>query len=476
MSDSQKHPKQHRRSKFTRFDRSALSQHSLVEHALCAVDPKQSLKQGYIHKASYFLQDKNRNLKKANVRVACPFGLSPNDELFLWGLLHLVFTQDDPTPEFSATPHYCLRQLGIVDATSSQGKRYMIFREAIKRLAGVAYTNDRFYDPIRGEHRDIAFGFLKYSLPIDPASSRAWRIVWDQQFFEFCYAQRGSFQFDLDTYRQFDVATRRLFLFLTKLFWRRQTATIDICHLAVNVLGFSATLPLKKLKQKTAVCANKLLAANIITLPHGTQSIAETIHKRNKGRHDITFHRGPYFDRQRQRVSTATLTDSPAYDPLKTIGFDDFTIRRILQTYKPQLVQNWADITLAANERKMITKDPKAYFNYYIKRAAGSNTTPPDWWRELRKQEERQRFEEQNAAAPTIGSAFAQSDGFNRAFDVFLESEAKEVFDKIMSEWTSNFTKAGQSTPEAKRSAEQLARQHLHDQFASDHPEFDQAA
>jgi len=166
------------RSPVSRFDFGGLAQHSLVEHALCALDPRLSMVNGYIHKTGYFFQDRNRNRKRANVTVACPFGLSPNDELFLWGLLQLTFLQDDPTPELVATPHFCLRQLGIVDTKSSQGKRYEVFRQAIKRLAGVVYCNDKIYDAVRNEHRDVAFGFLKYNLPFDPASSRAWRFVW----------------------------------------------------------------------------------------------------------------------------------------------------------------------------------------------------------------------------------------------------------------------------------------------------------
>lgn len=465
--------RQHRlRSKSSRFDLGGLAQHSLVEHALCAVDPRQSLVEGYMHETSYLLQDKNRNMKKATVRVACPFGLSPNDELFLWGLLHLVFRQDDPTPEFTATPHFCLRQLGIVDAKSSQGKRYQIFREAIKRLAGVVYCNDRFYDPIRSEHRDIAFGFLKYSLPLDPNSSRAWRFVFDQQFFEFCYALRGSFQFDLDTYKQLDFASRRLFLFLLKLFWRQSAATIDVRHLAVNVLGFSETLLLKTLKQKVARCAAKLFAAEILAIPAGCQSLSESIVKHSKGRFVVTFQRGPYFDHPHGGMSKSVLTDSPAYDPLTKIGFDDFAIRRILKIFKPRLVQEWADITLAAIERKVINKDPRAYFTYYVQRAAKHETTPPDWWRELRKQEEKRRFQEAAAGSPTIAAGFTQSDGFERTFESFLESEAKQSFATIMHDLTEQFTKAGQLEHEARESAKRFARQHLRNRFLADHPEF----
>ena len=150
-----------------------LAQHSLVEHALCPLDARVSIAPGMLHETSYQYTDRNRNRKTANAQIAAPFGLSPNDELYLYGLLSLTFTQVDPEADFYATPHWCLRQLGIVDSVNQQNTRYRGFRDAIRRLAGVVYTNDSLWDPIRGEHRDVAFGFLKYSLPIDPNSSRA---------------------------------------------------------------------------------------------------------------------------------------------------------------------------------------------------------------------------------------------------------------------------------------------------------------
>jgi hypothetical protein len=38
------------------------------------------------------------------------------------------------------------------------------------------------------EHREVTFGLVKYSLPLDAASSRAWHFVSDPQFFRFCRA------------------------------------------------------------------------------------------------------------------------------------------------------------------------------------------------------------------------------------------------------------------------------------------------
>lgn len=145
-----------------------VASHTLAEHALCPLDGDASLQPGTLHTYHYAYTDKNRNRKSATADVTCPFGLSANDELYLYGLLALTFSQPEPSIDFYATPHWCLRQLGFVDAHNQQQRRYDVFREAIRRLAGVVYENDHFYDPVRGEHRDVAFGFLKYSLPVDP--------------------------------------------------------------------------------------------------------------------------------------------------------------------------------------------------------------------------------------------------------------------------------------------------------------------
>ena len=105
----------------------------------------------------------------------------------------------------------------------------------------MSYRNDHFYDPIRGEHRDVGFGFLSYSLPLDPHSSRVWRFAWDPIFFEFCQAVAGSLRFDFHTYRSLDPACRRLYLLLRKIFWRSDVSPdFDLQRPRRQRLGFTA--------------------------------------------------------------------------------------------------------------------------------------------------------------------------------------------------------------------------------------------
>ncbi len=121
---------------------SGLAQQTLVEHALCPLDASQALQAGSLHQVRYDFTDRHRNRKTATANVACPFGLSPNDELYLYGLLALTFAQPEPSADFYATSHWCLRQLGLIEAGQEQGNRYQLFRDAIRRLSGVVYESD----------------------------------------------------------------------------------------------------------------------------------------------------------------------------------------------------------------------------------------------------------------------------------------------------------------------------------------------
>ena len=99
------------------------AQLSLVEHALCPLDPGASL-----HPAP----DSRGKLPSTPigtatcvppyVRVVRPSGLSAADEFVLWGLLALTFAQPEPGPELHALPHYCLRQLGVITDNDPQGR------------------------------------------------------------------------------------------------------------------------------------------------------------------------------------------------------------------------------------------------------------------------------------------------------------------------------------------------------------------
>ena len=452
------------------------AQLTLVEHALCPLDVSASLVRGLTHRAEFLYSDENRRRRTASAEVICPFGLSPADEFYLWGLLALSLSQPEPSVEFYATPHYCLSELGLIEAGQGGrgGKNYALFRRAIARLAAVTYVNDRFYDPVRGEHRSVAFGFLSYSLPIDPASSRAWRIVWDPIFFEFCQAARGSLLFDLGTYRSLDFASRRLLLLLKKIFHRNaESPGFDARHLGVHVLGFAPTIDVWNLKAKLAQCARRLDERGIIALPPGTSGTKGLFEKKGVGSYSIRFRRGPYFDRK-AGAGTAGPARSALDGPLRSIGFDEAEVGRIIGRYKPGLVQVWADITLAAMEKSpdFFRVGPQAYFLDNVAKASRGGRTPPDWCPPPRKES---RASRRWLRPGRPAEAVAPPDEA-RAFDEYLRGEAQAAFAEVVGRLRSLFESNGQGPREAGRNALESARVHMRHRFRKEHPEFDPAA
>jgi hypothetical protein len=367
-----------------------LGQLTLVEHALCPLDAGQSLRENLVFETGYYYADKNRHQKKAAVKVTCPGGLSPSDEFYLWGLLALTFAAShhsggEADSEFHATPHYCLRRLGLIDQHGSRGGRqYQQFAAALDRLAQVSYASDAFYDPVRAEHRKVRFGFLSYSLPLDPDSPRAWRVAWDPIFFDLVKPLGGQFRFDLDTYRGLDPAARRLFLLVSKIFDRRDTTPrFDVRHLAVEVLGFSPTLAPRHQRQKLQRVVAALAEAGVVAGP------AE-FGKAPDNSYSLVLARGPRFTKG---VSPAPAAgDSPLWDGLVGLGFDPPAAGRLLKDYPHRAVREWLDITLAARERhgpKFFKRSPQAFLVDNLRESVASGRTPPEWWHELRSRERR---------------------------------------------------------------------------------------
>ena len=360
----------------------AVGQLTLIEHCLCPLDARASLRENLVHETSFgYSKDKKR--KQASVRVTCPGGLSTEDEFFLWGLLSLTLSQPKPSANFFATRHYCLKQLGKIDSRRRGGRQYQQLAESLERLSLVSYRNDAFYDPLRGEHRRVSFGFLSYSLPMDGDSSRVWQISWDPIFFEYCLAARSVLAFDFEVYTELDPASRRLFLLLHKLFWRyRTTPAIDIRELGTNVLGFSDSLRTSEIKVRIAKLAERLRLRDIIAGEANFQ-------KRAKGEFTVRFSKGKFFGRKVARPASNRI-ESPLAEPLRSIGFGDHECQRILHKFDEHLIQQWSDVTLAAVEHKgrsFFKRSPQAFFMHNVQHASQGTRTPPDWWLDLRKRE-----------------------------------------------------------------------------------------
>ena len=369
----------------TPYASTGLAQLSVLEHSLCPLDVRTSLTTGLTHESRYPYTGNDGIRRSAAVRVHLPLGLSSADEFTLWGLLALTLRQPQPTLHFAATPHYCLRQLGVIDAKSKRGgKNYQLFRESLRRLAAASYECDGFYDPIRAEHVNAAFGFLSYRLPISTTSDRLWHFYWDPVFFEFCSAVKGSLLFDLPVYRQLSPGARRLFLLLHKVFYRRATSPdFDVRTLAIHTLGFSDGLTLGVLNRKLNKITGQLTAMGIIT---------EASRFQRNSHAGIRFHRGRYFSRSQRGRQTLPAETSSLADALISLGFETPDAGRITSRYDASLLRDWIDITIAAKERfgnQHFKRSPQAFLMHHLSKAAAGEYSPPDWWQEIRKQESR---------------------------------------------------------------------------------------
>jgi hypothetical protein len=451
-----------------------LGQLTLVEHALCPLDCSITAS---VHRSRFYFVDSERKRRTAAATVAAPFGLLPSDEFFLWGLLGLTFAQPEPTPELYATPHFILRQLSCIDARSDRGgSAYRGFRDSLKRLAAASYHCDGFYDPIRQEHREISFGFLSYSLPIDPASSRAWRIIWDPLFFEYCSGARACLGFDMGVYRRLDPAARRLYLFLAKIFWRHQwTHWIDLRTLAVNVLGFSETIALRNLKQKVKRAVLRLGKFGIVHVSPTAQT-RELFIDRDDGESALRLRRGPAFRKVSPRPDFESVRSLPVFEPLCAIGLDENIIGWLAKTYRHNLIQQWADITLAAKDRhglRFFKKSPQAYFMNNLREAAENGRTPPDWWWACKREEEEQ------IAAPAAKRLVEQVERLvNRrehaesrsetAFLNHLRGAGRTEFDGLLRRTFADFRQSGVPAEEAHQRATEICVAHLRRRFFSE--------
>jgi len=424
-----------------RQQQTGAGQLTLVEHSLCPLDARTSLQPGLVHSAAFDFTDSRRKRRSGRATVLCPRGLTAADELFLWGLLALTLADADSGGELYATRHFLLRKLGIIDAGSRRGGRqYDQLTAALRRLASVQYENDSFYDPIRAEHRRVSFGFFSYSLPLDPESSRAWRIVWDPLFFELASAAGGALRFDLAMYRRLTPAARRLYLFLSKLFARTdRTHPIDVQRLAVDILGFSPTLIPRDRNAKVKRSVSELAKQGLVRTDFAA------IFRKGKGRYVVTLHKGDGWPRRPRHGPI----DSPFVEPLQELGFDERAVRRLLNRFPSRLLREWIDITFAARERfgpSFFRKNPAAYLTDNLKHAVAGHRTPPDWWHELRKAEERARVE--------IFQKRRRSESSQESLPTRAIESVEEIQDTIFRQ----FRATGQSTGKARENARRFRK------------------
>lgn len=424
---------------------------SLVEHSLCPLDSGRSLAGPLRHRARYWYFDRHRNRKQATAETKAVDGLSANDEFYLWGILGLVFSQPQPSVNFYATRNYILRQLGIAVG----GENYLLLHASLRRLAGVRYSNDRFFDPMRGEHRQVSFGFLSFSIPADARSMRAWHIAIDPIFFSMVEPVRAHFWFDLEAYRKLDTASRRLFLLLKKVFYRASySPRWELEHLAVDVLGY-AQLERKFLKRKVRRCAEQLAAQGIIT------SSGDVIEKRGD-RLFARFERGPFFNAKRNDSRTMPLEELPVFEQWTAIGVDRDGMGYLRRTFSMELLQQWADITLAAKERhghSFFDRSMAAYYIDNVKAASKEGRRPPDWWHDFKKQElNAVSISELTPAVPNRAPS-------RREYLAWLKSDGRTLYEATLRDLFDSVQIEGRASPAVASAVRQKADGILWNEF-----------
>ena len=418
-----------------------IGQLSLVEHALCPLDSRKSLEVGQLFKTGYFYTNGKRQRVRSNVEVISPLGLSAVDEFNLWGMLALTLANKETDGNLFATRYYILSQLGVIDSGSRRGGRqYSELRASLERLSAVTYRSDAFYDPIRAEHRKASFGLLSFSAPQDETSGRAWRIAWDPIFFEFIKPIGGSMRFNFELYSQLDPASRRLFLFLSKMFKRRTTTPrLELQHLATDILGYSSSMEHYDLRKKV-MRSIKLLEQKGILAKQSNNKFAK-----KSGFYTAILHRGRDYTRVTDSVQNV---ESPLIEPLKKIGLDNRAIQRLLSKFKTPMLNQWTDITLAAMERhgkSFFKKSPAAYLIDNLNHAAKGTRLPPDWWHEMRRAEERAR------AKPVRDKRVGKNPNRNS-----LPEKAIESYDKINETIFGKFLAAGQNEKLARMNSKRF--------------------
>ncbi|MCP4787185.1 MAG: hypothetical protein GY878_26945 [Fuerstiella sp.] len=397
-----------------------IGQLTLVEHALCPLAPPS----GPFSYETTFCHFENRRRELAKVTIHCPLGLKPSDEFYLWGLLALTLGQREPSPEFLASPYYCLKELGI----GWGGKQLRLFDEACCRLAAVHYGCSNFWDPVRKERVKAEFGFLERIRPLKTDSHRAWRFMWSPVFFELTKATGGYLRFDLEMYRGLDAASRRLFLLTSKqLHKAKVTQWFDLRELAVNQLGFSGRLETRYLKRKVQAASSKLAARGFLASVNEKSGVQRV----DGGKVRVQFRRGPAFESASTGAARSLSIERQAeYSQLLRIGLEKRTTLWVLREFPSHHVREWCEITIAAMERgREFRSSPAAFFMHYLKEATAGTATAPDWWHAARNEEHlREAAEGRRQAAVRENLGHREE---NRLFAEYLKNEGRKDMEAL---------------------------------------------
>lgn len=348
-----------------------MSQVSLVETALSPLDYQPGTPLRHVSEFVYY--DSQRQRRTGTVTVKAPGGLSPTDELVLYGMLAITFADSRPVGELTATPHYLCRQLGLPVG----GDHYERLRESLHRLSEVVYRNSAWWDRQRGQHRDVGFHFLSHDLPSsgetrpDDQKREPWTILWDPLFFRLMDSSRGFVWFDFETFRALkNPAARRGYLLLRKIFHHRETTPrFDMRAFATQQLGYSAGLEPKSIRQKLKGLIATWQEQGIVDPAADPESFFE---RRGPGQWTLILRRGPRFadPSARPMLPATRAADHPSYEILSHLELTHQEIVEIQTRYRDNLVFVVRAAQLAQSVQRQTGDAPgaRSLFREYLER------------------------------------------------------------------------------------------------------------
>ncbi len=369
-----------------------MSQVSLVETALSPLDYQPGTPLRHVSEFVYY--DSQRQRRTGTVTVKAPGGLSPTDELVLYGMLAITFADPKPVPELTATPHYLCRQLGLPIG----GDHYDRLRESVHRLSEAVYRNSAWWDRQRGQHRDVGFHFLSHDLPAagesrpDDQKREPWTILWDPLFFRLMDSSRGFVWFDFETFRALkNPAARRGYLLLRKIFHHRETSPrFDMRSFATQQLGYATGLEPKSIRQKLKGLIATWQEQGIVDPDADPETFFE---RRGPGQWTLILRRGPRFAEPADRpVLPATrAADHPSYEILSHLELTHQEIVEIQARYRDHLVYVVRAAQLAQSIRRQTghTEEARTIFREYLERI---DTQPEEATAEIERSRSRQVY------------------------------------------------------------------------------------
>ena len=282
--------------------------------------------------------------RKLTITASDQYGLptAPDDEILL-GLLQLSRIQNFETSTVTFTPYQLLRILGWSINTNN----YRRLKESINRWMGVTlYYENAWRDKGTGQWIDASFHFLEQiefykpgqesALAPDGCSVFKWNDLVFRNFRE------GNLKvLDFHVYRTLEGGiTKRLFRFLDKRFYKRNSLSFDLEAFACDKIGLTRpikmnpsgrpTIDIGQIKRRLLKAIQELESIRYIK----SLSPSERFTKDSVGTWEVHFERQPSTEEQEQTTLKIEVEElSPLEGRLIGHGVSQSQARKLISEY-----------------------------------------------------------------------------------------------------------------------------------------------